>query len=121
MNEDVYNKIIEMCEIAINSVPKSKNHEELGLQMINQLSMIIGVCGGAKMAEKDNAKVEGGFGYPLLDDLLAELMEAIEKENKEEGVCGVRFHNNDGDERRLEDMNYGYELRFKKILGKYFV
>lgn len=52
MREDVYNTIIEMCEVAINSVPKSKNHQELGLQMINQLSMIIGVCGGAKSAEK---------------------------------------------------------------------
>ena len=52
MREDVYNKIIEMCELAINNVPKAKSHEELGFQMIGHLSMIIGVCGGAKESEK---------------------------------------------------------------------
>lgn len=52
MRTDVYDKIIDMCEYAINSVPKTKSHEELGIQMVTQLSMIIGVCGGAKSAEK---------------------------------------------------------------------
>jgi hypothetical protein len=52
MREDVYNKIIEMCELAMNSISKTKSHEELGLQMISHLSMIIGVCGGAKESEK---------------------------------------------------------------------
>jgi len=52
MKDDVYDKIIELCECAINSIPKSKSHEELGLQMIGQLSMIMGMCGGAKSSEK---------------------------------------------------------------------
>jgi chromosome segregation and condensation protein ScpB len=56
----------------------------------------------------------------VLADVLAELMEAIEKENAEEKVCGARMRNSDAEERKLEDINYGYELRFKKILGKYF-
>jgi hypothetical protein len=65
---------------------------------------------------KDKTETPDNF----LTKLLEALMEAIEKENMEENVCGVRIHTNDGCERRLEDIAMGYEMRFEKILENYF-
>lgn len=56
----------------------------------------------------------------VLGEVLAELMEEIEKENKEENIGRARITTIDGNEIRLDDLIYGYELRFKKVLGKYF-
>jgi hypothetical protein len=59
MRDAVYNKIIEMCENIIKTIGTSKSQEELSYTMIAALTGIIGICGGAKAAEKqDNSKIE---------------------------------------------------------------
>ena len=52
MTNDVYDKIIEMCERTITTVGTAKSKEELSYTMIGVLMGIMGVCGGAKAAEK---------------------------------------------------------------------
>ena len=52
MRTDVYDKIIEVSEIAMNQMLKCKNYEELAVTTMAVINMIIGICGGAKSAEK---------------------------------------------------------------------
>lgn len=59
MRDDVYNTIIEMCENIIKTIGTSKSQEELSITMTAALMAVIGVCGGAKAAEKqDNSKTD---------------------------------------------------------------
>ena len=52
MRTDGYDKIIEVSEIAMNQMSKCKNYEELAGTTMAVLNMIIGICVGAKSAEK---------------------------------------------------------------------
>lgn len=52
MKADVYDKIIELCESSLDSLPKSESHAELAMQVVGLLSMIIGACSAAKELEK---------------------------------------------------------------------
>ena len=55
MTNDVYDKIIEMCERTIKTIGTAKSQEELSIAMIGMIGVlmgIMGVCGGAKAAEK---------------------------------------------------------------------
>jgi hypothetical protein len=52
MTNDVYDKIIEMCERTIKTIGTAKSQEELSYTMIGVLMGIMGVCGGAKAIEK---------------------------------------------------------------------
>lgn len=56
MREDVYNKITDICELAINTVGKAKSQTELSFTMIATLTGIMGVCSGAKAMEKEENK-----------------------------------------------------------------
>ena len=73
---------------------------------------------------EDNSKcvktVEPLSSHAVLGEVLAELMAEIEQENKEERVSGMSLTNSECNQIKLDDLAYGYELRFKKVLGKYF-
>ena len=52
MKSHVYDKIIEVCEKGIDQLQHTKDHLETGILLTTTLSMIMGICGGAKSAEK---------------------------------------------------------------------
>ena len=52
MNEDVYNKIIDMCKDLLENIATNSPHEEKLISISQQISLIAGVCIGAREREK---------------------------------------------------------------------